>query len=65
MKPIEVRKLISDRVWQTLEPAVTASKHSTAGAPPDLTEREFLEAVLYLIRTGCPWRKQSDRLEWH
>ena len=26
------------------------------GAPPDLSAREFLEAVLYLARTGAPWR---------
>ena len=66
MEPSEVRKMISDRLWQTLEPAVTAAKHSAAGAPPDRTEREFLEAVLYVLRTGCPWRDLPAALGyWH
>ena len=66
MEPIRVRKLISDRLWQTLEPAVAAAKHSAAGAPPDLSDREFVEAVLYLNRTGCPWRDLPAALGcWH
>ena len=66
MKPIRVRKLISDRIWQALEPAVTAAKHSAAGAPAELTDRAFLEAVLYLNRTGCPWRDLPSSLGyWH
>ena len=66
MEPIEVRKLVSDRLWQTLEPALTAAQHSAAGAPPDLTEREFVEAVLYLLRTGCPRRDLPAALgDWH
>jgi len=35
---------------------VEAAKHSRAGAPSDWSDREFLEAVLYLQRTGSPWR---------
>ena len=66
MKPIRVRKLISDRIWQALAPAVTAAKHSAAGAPADLSDREFVEAVLYLNRTGCPWRDLPAALGyWH
>ena len=66
MEPIEVRKLISDRFWQTLEPTVTSAKHSAAGAPAELSDREFAEAVLYLIRTGCPWRDLPAALgSWH
>jgi len=41
MKLIRVRKLVSDRIWQALEPAVTAAKHSAAGAPADLSDREL------------------------
>ena len=66
MKSIRVRKLISDRIWQALEPAVTAAKHSAAGAPAELSDREFVEAVLYLNRTGSPWRDLPAALGyWH
>ena len=42
MKPLRVRKLISDRIWQAGEPAVAAAQHSAAGAPPDLSDRDFI-----------------------
>jgi transposase len=61
-----VRKIISDQVWQELEKAVRAAKHSAAGAPGELTDREFLEAVLHLQRTGSPWRDLPPKLGyWH
>jgi len=61
-----VRKIIHDQVWQQLEAAVSAAKHSRAGAPGEMTEREFLEAVLHLQRTGSPWRDLPPELGyWH
>ena len=61
-----VRKLISDQVWKELEAAVQAAKHSPAGAPPKATDREFLEALLHLNRTGSPWRDLPAELGyWH
>jgi transposase len=49
-----VRKIMTDRIWQLLEPAVRSAKHSPAGSQGDLTDREFLEALLPLLRTGSP-----------
>ena len=66
MEPIRVRKIISDRLWKRLEEAIAAAKHSAAGAPADQGDREFVEAVLYLNRTGCPWRDLPGALgRWH
>jgi transposase len=66
MPEVPERKLISDGVWKQLEVAVQASKHSRAGAPGDWSDREFLEALLYLNRTGSPWRDLPPRLGyWH
>ena len=66
MEEIRVRKSISDRIWKEMEAAVSAAKHSAAGAPADKSEREFIEAVLYLNRTGCPWRDLPSELGyWH
>ncbi len=44
--------MISDRVWKQLEAAIKAAKHSAAGAPAALSDRNFMEAVLYLVRVG-------------
>ena len=53
--PDGIRRVITDRAWRQLEP-ILARILSPRGAPPQLTTREFLEAVLYLERTGIPWR---------
>ncbi|HWA88042.1 MAG TPA: IS5 family transposase [Opitutus sp.] len=58
--------MITDRIWQSLEPALRQAKHSAAGAPAGLSDRDFLEAVLYLNRAGCPWRDLPAELGyWH
>lgn len=61
-----VRRIITEQVWKELEPALAAAKHSLAGAPGEMSEREFLEAVLHLQRTGSPWRDLPPELGyWH
>jgi transposase len=60
------RRLISDAAWNQLEKALEGAKHSRAGAPAELGDRDFLEAVLYLVRVGCPWRDLPAELGyWH
>src|SRR5471032_1626481 len=49
------RRLLSNAMWEQLAATLAAVK-DPRGAKPDLTEREFVEAVLYLARTGLPWR---------
>src|SRR5450432_1032570 len=66
MSKVQERKLISDAMWKKMERAVTAAKHSPAGAPPERSDREFLEALLFLNRTGSPWRDLPAELGyWH
>ena len=60
------RVMISDRVWEQLKAALEEAKHSRAGAPAEMSDRDFLEAVLYLNRVGCPWRDLPAELGyWH
>ncbi len=54
-----LRLLIPDAVCSTLEPLLRESKHA-AGAPPRLSDRMFIEAVLYQACTGTPWRDLPD-----
>lgn len=60
------RNMISDAQWKQLEEAIKKAKHSQAGAPPEQDDREFLEAVLWIARTGSPWRDLPSALGyWH
>lgn len=58
--------MITDEIWKQIEGALSKAKHSRAGAPPAMSDRDFMEAVLYLNRTGCPWRDLPPELGyWH
>jgi transposase len=60
------RLLITDELWARLEPLVQQAKHSRAGARSDLSVRDFIEAVLFLTRSGCPWRDLPEHFGyWH
>jgi transposase len=52
---MSVRLLLTDEAWAEIASILTAIK-SRAGSPPVLSDRMFIEAVLYLARTGMPWR---------
>ena len=62
----KLRKILTERTWNQIEQALVDSKHSAAGAPAKMSDRDFFEAVLYLIRTGLPWRDLPAELGyWH
>jgi transposase len=56
MECLVMRYVITDPIWDKLEPLVNAAKRTTVGAKPEISDRLFLEAVLYRARTGLPWR---------
>jgi transposase len=51
-----MRYMITDELWALLGPAVAAAKRNHCGQKPQLAERMFFEALLYLARTSVAWR---------
>ena len=51
-----MRTLITDGLWERMGPMVEAAKWYAGGQPPELPDRDFFEALLYVARTGVPWR---------
>jgi transposase len=45
---------LTDRQWAQLERVIPAPK--PGGRPAKYARREVLNALLYVLRTGCPWR---------
>ena len=54
-----VRLLLNDEIWKKLEEVLNEIK-SKVGRPPVISDRLFIEAVLYVARTGIPWRDLPD-----
>ena len=52
---MSVRLLLTDEVWKQLQSALDEVKRKD-GRPPTISDRAFIEAVLYVARTGIPWR---------
>lgn len=51
-----MRYMLTDDLWAALEPHVRQAKRHRGGQSPRLPDRLFFEALLYLARTGVPWR---------
>jgi transposase len=51
-----MRYMLTDELWAVMQPLVSKAKRYTCGQQPKLPERMFFEAVLYVGRTGIPWR---------
>jgi len=45
---------VTDDEWARLEPLIPPAK--PGGRPRQTNMREALNAIFYLLRTGCPWR---------
>lgn len=51
-----MRFLFTDELWAPFAGCVEKAKKHRGGQKPQLSDRLFFEALLYLARTGIPWR---------
>ena len=54
MEPIHYPSDLSDQEWQWIAPLLPVP--AKAGRPRKYSLREILNAIFYVIRTGCQWR---------
>jgi len=47
---------LTDKQWEILSPRLEVSS-SNAGRPPKYDLRKIMNAILYLVHTGCQWRE--------
>ena len=47
---------LSDEEWEILKPILEEIDPYTLGRPRKSDQREILNAIFYLDKTGCPWR---------
>ncbi|WP_429448108.1 IS5 family transposase [Paraburkholderia sp. 40] len=59
-----IRTLLSDKVWEKIEPILPGKEGDRGRTAAD--NRWFVEAVLWIARTGSPWRDlPSEFGRWH
>ena len=59
-----IRRELTDRQWQRIEKLVAGKKGDKGRAGED--NRLFVDAVLWILRTGAPWRDLPDEFgKWN
>ena len=58
------RRLLSDSQWKRIEPLLCGKASDCGVTAKD--NRKFVEAVLWIARTGSPWRDMPEEFgKWH
>jgi len=47
--------LISDTLWGRIEPLLLPENPKSKDEQPSIDSRKAMEAILYVLRTGCKW----------
>ena len=52
---------INDDQWKLLEPLLPKQKRNPKGGRPAINNREVLEGILWVLRTGARWKDLPER----
>jgi transposase len=52
---IMAKPLLSDKLWQRIEPLLPPRPPRPRGGRPPVAERAALTGILFVLRTGTPW----------
>jgi len=53
---MSAKRLVSDELWAVVEPLLPAEHPKPNGGRPRVPNRSALEGIVYVLRTGIPWR---------
>jgi transposase len=48
--------LVLDDLWEAIEPLLPPEPPKPKGGRPRVSERAALGGIIFVLRTGCPWR---------
>ena len=47
---------IPDELWEHIEPLLPPEKPKPKGGRPRMPNRQAMDAIFYVLRTGCQWK---------
>ena len=53
---------VSDALWEAIEPLLPIEPPKLKGGRPRVSDRAALAGVVFVLRTGCPWRLLPQEL---
>src|SRR6187455_318278 len=48
--------LVPDDLWEAIEPLLPKELSKPKGGRPRVPDRDALAGIIFVLRTGCPWR---------
>ena len=54
--------LVSNDLWEAIEPLLPQESPKSKGGRPRVPDRAALGGILFVLRTGCPWRMLPKEL---
>jgi transposase len=51
-----MRRLVEDGLWELVEPLLPPEPDKSWGGRPRVPDRVALEGIVYVLRSGIPWR---------
>src|SRR3712207_2079994 len=48
--------LVPDDLWEAIEPFLPKEPPKAKGGRPRISDRAALAGIVFVLRTGCPWR---------
>jgi transposase len=55
-QPVDDGWRIPDGLWVRIEPVLPPKKHHPKGGRPWMPDRSAMDAIFYVLRTGCQWK---------
>src|SRR3989337_563515 len=50
------KELVSDELWRTIKPLLPAEPYKAKGGRPRIPDRAVLSGIVFVLRSGIPWR---------
>jgi transposase len=55
-------RILSQRLWERVEPLLPVYKPNPLGGRPRASDRDCFEAIIFVLRSGCRWRDIPSEL---